>query len=300
MEFVAHLPGNLRTPPAVSGSVHFFMSFPNPLRLLLILGTFVATLNAAAPRSLELTLDGLKRTALIVPPTVETAAGAPVVFAFHGHGGSSANAARSFHLHTLWPEAIVIYPEGVPTPGRLTDPAGKLRGWQHTVGDHGDRDLKFFDALLAAARRDFRTDSARIYSTGHSNGAGFTYLLWHARPGVFAAIAPSAGGFSARQIGQPIPVLHLAGERDTTVLFANQQRMMAAVRKINGCEENPQPWGTPPQTGCLLYPSAKGTPFVSFIHPGDHKYPAEAPALIVKFFQEHPANTGTPSPIAPR
>ena len=266
------------------------MSLPAPLRLLFIIASLVSALHAAAPRSLELTIDGLKRTALIVPPSVETATGAPVVFAFHGHGGSSANAARSFHLHTLWPEAIVIYPEGVPTPGRLTDPAGKLRGWQHTVGDHGDRDLKFFDALLASVRHDFRTDESRTYSTGHSNGSGFTYLLWHARPGAFAAIAPSAGAFSPTQIGQPLPIFHIAGEHDTTVPFAMQQRVMAAVRKINGCAEKPQPWGAPPSTGCLLYPSAKGAPFVSFIHPGDHKYPAEAPALIVRFFQEHPAS----------
>jgi len=26
---------------------------------------------------------------------------------------------------------------------------------------------------------------------------------------------------------------------------------------------------------------------VTFIHPGGHNYPAEGPALIVKFFKEH-------------
>jgi hypothetical protein len=26
---------------------------------------------------------------------------------------------------------------------------------------------------------------------------------------------------------------------------------------------------------------------VWFVHPGGHNYPAEAPALIVKFFKEH-------------
>ena len=36
-------------------------------------------------------------------------------------------------------------------------------------------------------------DETRIYATGFSNGAGFTYLLWAARPTVFAAFAPVAG-----------------------------------------------------------------------------------------------------------
>jgi polyhydroxybutyrate depolymerase len=30
-----------------------------------------------------------------------------------------------------------------------------------------------------------------------------------------------------------------------------------------------------------------GTPVVTFIHPGGHQFPAEAPALVAKFFKEH-------------
>jgi len=30
---------------------------------------------------------------------------------------------------------------------------------------------------------------------------------------------------------------------------------------------------------------------VTFIHPGGHVVPASAPALIVKFFKEHPGET---------
>ena len=34
------------------------------------------------------------------------------------------------------------------------------------------------------------------------------------------------------------------------------------------------------------YDSKAGTPLITFIYDGTHKYPAEAPALIVKFFKE--------------
>jgi hypothetical protein len=56
------------------------------------------------------------------------------------HGGSMLNAARTLGYHTRWPEAIVVYMQGLNTPGRLTDPEGRQPGWQHAVGDQGDRD----------------------------------------------------------------------------------------------------------------------------------------------------------------
>ena len=61
------------------------------------------------------------------------------------------SAARSFSYHTIWPEAIVIYMQGLNTPGRLTDAEGKPPGWQAGIADQGDRDLQFFDAVLSSA-----------------------------------------------------------------------------------------------------------------------------------------------------
>jgi poly(3-hydroxybutyrate) depolymerase len=37
--------------------------------------------------------------------------------------------------------------------------------------------VKFFDALLAGLRRDFKVDDKRIYVTGFSAGAGFTFVF---------------------------------------------------------------------------------------------------------------------------
>jgi hypothetical protein len=41
---------------------------------------------------------------------------------------------------------------------------------------------------------------------------------------------------------------------------------------------------------CTEYPSKTGTPFVAFIHPGGHEFHKDAPALIARFFQQHPAS----------
>jgi polyhydroxybutyrate depolymerase len=230
-------------------------------------------------------MDGAVREALVyVPPQARTNP-APVVLAFHGHGGSMQNAARSFSYHSLWPEALVVYMQGLNTPGRLTDPEGRKAGWQHAAGDHGDRDLKFFDAVLASLSQDYKVDAKRIYATGHSNGGGFTYLLWAKRGHRLAAVAPSAAAAAATLLHlKPKPVLHIAGEQDALVKFAWQQRTMDALRKLNRCGEG-RPWEE--ERGCTLYPSSLGAPVVTFIHPGTHRFPAAAPAIVVKFFKQH-------------
>ncbi|HSH96120.1 MAG TPA: prolyl oligopeptidase family serine peptidase, partial [Roseimicrobium sp.] len=212
---------------------------------------------------------------------------APLVFVFHGHGGNSRNAVRSFAMDENWPEAISVYMQGLNTPGRLTDPEGKKPGWQSGAGDQGDRDLKFFDAVLKRMKDDFKVDEKRIYSTGHSNGGGFTYLLWAERGDVFAAVAPSAAAAARLDSSKlkPKPAMHLAGEKDPLVKYEWQKAMMESVRKLNSCETAGKDW----DKQCLAYTSKTGTPFVSFIHPGGHEFVKEAPPLIVKFFKQHPA-----------
>jgi len=213
--------------------------------------------------------------------------GMPLVFAFHGHGGTMKNAAEKFAYHKLWPEALVVYMQGLPCAGK-TDPEGKLPGWQNKVDDQDGRDLKFFDEVLATLTQEQQVDKKRIYVTGHSNGGVFTYLLWAVRGSTFAAVAPSAS-LTVRHFKdlKPLPALHVAGEKDEIVPFASQKRMMDAVRTLNGCDTEGKPWATAGPLVGTLYPSKTGTPFVSVIYPGPHKLPDEAPGLIVKFFKEN-------------
>lgn len=260
----------------------------------LVISEIATELMAAEPARMEWTIDGVKREADVFAPSKTAKDPPPLVFGFHGHGGNMRNAARSFRMHELWPEAVVVYMQGLNTPGRLTDPEGKKPGWQSTVGDQGDRDLKFFDAVLASMKEKHKIDERRIYSTGHSNGGGFTYLLWAARGDVFAAVAPSAAaaGRSAKDL-KPKPVMHIAGENDELVKFAWQQLAMTHLRTLNDCGEG-TPWHD--HKLCTVYSSKSGNPVVTMIHPGTHKYPDEAPPLIVKFFKEHrlvPSTTKT-------
>ncbi len=251
----------------------------------------VATVGSAAEPALvekEWTVDGVARKALVHAPTTTRTEPAPVVFAFHGHGGTMGHAARTMAYHVQWPEAIVVYMQGLNTPGKLTDPEGKRPGWQPGQGDQDDRDLKFFDAVFKSLKTDFKVDESRVYATGHSNGGSFTYLLWATRGDVFAAMAPSAAvpGREIRNL-KAKPALHVAGENDPLVKWEWQKLTMDALRKLNGCDSQGSEWASSGTLKGTLYSSSGGTPVVTLISPGDHKFPNEAPALIVKFFKEH-------------
>ncbi len=258
---------------------------------LILLTTLNLRAADDAPVHREWTVDGVKREALVYLPT-DNKTPAPLVFVFHGHGGNSRQVARSFHIHDVWPEAIVVYPQGLPTPGRLTDPDGKKNGWQKEIGDQNDRDLKFFDAMLESIRKDQKVDDSRIYVTGHSNGGSFTYLLLAARGDVFAAIAPS-GALEAHDIKQmkPKPLFHIAGENDPLVKFDWQRQMIDAMIRKNDCD----PKGTKQTDVMTRYESKIGAPVVTYIFNGGHAVPPEAPAEIVKFFKSQQKPTTQPA-----
>jgi polyhydroxybutyrate depolymerase len=198
-------------------------------------------------------------------------------------------------VHTFWPEAIAVYMQGLPTPSRV-DPKGKRAGWQSEVHTQGDRDLEFVDAVLKTIRERHTVDDDRIYAAGLSNGGGFTYVLWAARPDVFAAYAPCAailhGPEKLKLKLKPRAIFHIAGETDHTAPFELQEQSMAKVREINHCQDSAVVYAP----GCKLYAprDESGAPFVSLIHPGGHGAPPHTFELMIRFFKEHPRPSGSP------
>jgi polyhydroxybutyrate depolymerase len=254
-----------------------------PMTKLLLAAVFSIT-QVQDPTARTWVVDGVKREAHVFAPSKKTDGKVPLVFDFHGHGGTAKHAARTHHIHTNWPEAVVVYMQGSNTPGKLTDPDGKKSGWQSGPGDQKDRDLKFFDAVLASMKKDFPIDEQRIYATGHSNGGAFTYLLWTKRGDTFAAFAPvaAAAGLYFKE-AKPKPLFHAASEKDPLVTFAMQQRTLDHAKKLNGCGDKGEEW----DKGCLRYSSKGGMPIVIYLHDEGHRYPEATPGLVVKFFQEN-------------
>ena len=231
------------------------------------------------------TVDGVQRHALVYAPRAKQgAAKHPLVIAFHGHNGHMWNASVRMHIHKLWPQAIVVYPQGLDTT-TLMDVAGTGTGWQGKAGDLDDRDLKLFDEIVATMKRSYAVDKRRIYATGFSNGAVFSLLLWAERAKTIAAIGEVAGRLDPSEtLTSARPLLAVAGRRDTVAPFAVQRRTIQLARQVDGASGTGSPCGQ----YCTFYPSTNGpAPVKTFIHPGGHVYPTWAPSEIVKFFKAH-------------
>ncbi len=236
----------------------------------------VRLLNAAEPSEvMTWKIDGEMRRAIVYSPSVLSASKAPLVLSFHGRGDNVQNFQHS-NMHLAWPEAIVVYFQGLPTRGGLS-------GWQVERGQDEDRDLKLVDVAIASLRDRLRVDESRIYATGFSNGAGFTYLLWAERPAIFAAFAPVAGRL--RPSVQPTerkPIFHVAGTEDSTTPFASQQEAIEAAKRIDGISGDGAACGR----GCTIYGSGVGS-VMTWIHSGGHEYPSGTSERIAKFFRDH-------------
>jgi polyhydroxybutyrate depolymerase len=235
---------------------------------LLFLAAFVGE-----PEMLTLQVDTTPRTAWVISPERPTAK-PPLVFFFHGHGGSGRGIARSAAIHRQWPEAVVVYPNGLPsrTPN---DPAGRRPGWD--VLGETNRDLKFFDQLLDRLRRDKSIDPERVFVGGHSNGAVFTYYLWMRRPNQIAAFAPCAGAGGTR-VTTPKPAFIVMGSTDAVVDPERQKASIDAVLKLNQAR-------LPGKTSGFLSRFEGEQPTETYVFPGGHAFNRAAVSPMVKFFQ---------------
>jgi polyhydroxybutyrate depolymerase len=222
------------------------------------------------------------RQAIVYAPSTNPARGrVPLVLSFHGHGDDMQNF-QFTNLHQAWPDAVVVYFQGLPSR------RDGLAGWQVEKGEDDDRDLRLVDVALASLRATFNVDEARIYSTGFSNGANFTYLLWAERPGVFAAFAPVAARLRPSvKPKQPRPLFHVAGRQDAQIPFADQQDAIEVARRVNGVAANGAACGA----GCTIYSAPTAPPVMTWIHPGGHEYPPSTSERIAKFFREHPGSS---------
>jgi polyhydroxybutyrate depolymerase len=233
---------------------------------------------------ISIDVDGVTRTAIVEIPACEApAAGRPLIFAFHGHGGTARHSHDRFALHKLWPDAVVVYMQGLTgVRGVVTDPEGKRTGWQMNPGDQKDRDVRFFDAMLQKMESSQRIDPNRVYAMGHSNGSRFVCVLWKLRGDKFAAVSTSGGQGGLMLVGvKPLPLLAIAGENDKLVPFAGQKAsigLLIAQFKIDPSQAS--------QEGAITKMEGKDRiELATMYHSGGHEWNEQMNVEIVKFFK---------------
>jgi polyhydroxybutyrate depolymerase len=240
----------------------------------------------AAVTDREWDVDGTKRTGIVCTPEVaahQPAAGWPVVFVFHGHGGTARQIRRQFKTDTLWPDAVVVYLQGLPTVGQLTDKAGEKAGWDSIDGTDKNKDLRFYDTVLKDLTDHQHIDPRRVFIAGHSNGGGFSFTLWAHRGDTLAAIASSSSVASQKEIPllKPKPAMMSSGKNDPLVKFDWQRKMIDKVKSLNGIKGDGKAWGT----DGTWYDSENKTPLATIIYQGGHAPPANIGQQVVDFFK---------------
>lgn len=254
---------------------------------------FIAGICLASPlqagESKSIDVDGVTRTALLFEGAARKVK-SPLIFCWHGHGQSGTVARNLFNLQKAWPNAMVIYPDGIPGIADGGGGGADLPGWQKYKGQAGDRDIKFFDKMLNMAKKDYKIDPKQIYCVGFSNGARFTYLLWNERASVFAAFA----AFSSQAINPdltptmvPKPAMISHGANDQNITKDEALPSFIKVLAVNKCNKD-QHKIISDKGGAVKYtPDPGGEITIRWIHPGGHEPPPQPGDEIVKFFKNH-------------
>ncbi len=226
-----------------------------------------------------LSVGGTTRAFLVHVPSGKPERPAPLVFAFHGLGGSAQEFADHSDFDHVWPEAVRVYPQGVY---RVFEERPQFRGdgWQIRPGELEDRDLRFFDALLAWISDRYCIDPHAVFATGFSNGGFVSNLLGCLRPKQLAAIAPVAGGMVCTP-ADPVPALVIHGTADRTVEF---ELGVGAARKWavrDGCAEGSRD----DEHGCKMRSSCTTGEVGLCAVPTGHRYEPGYTKTIVDFFK---------------
>jgi polyhydroxybutyrate depolymerase len=171
----------------------------------------------------SLTVDGLTRTYIAhVPPRVSHGRPLPLVLAFHGGGGNASGFKAYAGLDALADREgfVVVYPDGSGRLGRrlLTWNAGGCCGY---AASQNVNDVAFTLAVVRDVARNVSIDPARVYATGHSNGAMMAYRLAAEASERIAAIAPVAGAMQVASFlpAREVPVLHVHSVDDPRALY---------------------------------------------------------------------------------
>lgn len=184
-----------------------------------------------------------RRFKYFMPVSIDEAKPISLIFEFHGSYEFDAGVTPSDPLkgittsnaliqHAIQENCVICFPAG--TAEMQEDGSGAVN-WQYS-----EKHLPFVDAMIDYFKqRTPSIDTNRIYSTGQSSGAIFSFVLAFERSKVFAAITPRAGQMSLEnQTVMPeraVPVRVFAGTDDNTVQHAAVIKNMTAwAEKIGG------------------------------------------------------------------
>jgi polyhydroxybutyrate depolymerase len=117
--------------------------------------------------------DGNNREYLIYVPAIYDGSEAyPLMFSFHGGGGTSNDFININDMRSVADTAgfIAVYPQAA------VDPNDGSNAWLHKAPTSHD-DVFFIEAIIDTLSNDYFIDNNRVYACGYSEGGIFSYEL---------------------------------------------------------------------------------------------------------------------------
>lgn len=232
-------------------------------------------------------VDGKEREYILDVPGGSASEPLPVVFSFHGIGGSPGTLREATGLGEEAHERgfIGIHPAGLQVwlRGRVGP------GWE--IQGEDNRDVRLVEEIIDQVDSLYCVDRDRVFASGFSNGAHLAHVLACRIPGRIAAIGAVGGGLREMQEGcgpsHAVPAVIVHGDADSIVGVEEGREAHAFWVERNGCKEEEEEGLCTHHTGCE---SGKGVLYCelpSFGHAwpmremGD---PVDATELVLDFF----------------
>ncbi len=166
----------------------------------------------------SITSGGKTRSFTFHAPGISVAQNLPLLFVFHGDGGTGAGikAYAGFDAMADAGNFIVVYPNA--------DNDGA--GWHRAIDQL--KDVNFTSNLIDYFCSTYHINAKKVYASGHSAGGFMTYNLAVNLAGRIAAFAPVAGNMYANNNNfsyfsspgfKPVPIYHVHGDPDNTVAY---------------------------------------------------------------------------------
>lgn len=234
------------------------MRIRSKLYLLLVSAILASLAQAGQIKSIDLPFEGHTWTYHLYTPDTPKGGPSPLVLVFHGAGGGGkAYLEKNGWLTLADREGVVVAaPDGLPALPRMPanfrlNPRLWNSGQLKPDSPRGRlNDIGFVAAMLDDIAKHAAINTGRVFATGHSNGAGMTYLLGAELPARLRAIAPVMG-LNSTQAAMParaVPTFTLLGTSDPL------NPMQGGTRDL--------PWGqstTPPVAqGLVAWATALG------------------------------------------
>ena len=171
--------------------------------------------------------DGLQRRFVLNLPS--NPSGAPVLFVWHGSGGSPTNALNIKNRMMIGRENIIFVAPYASGNSPLE--------WFSDAPAENNADLLLFDDILACLHTQYAIDLNRIWTTGFSAGAGWSSYLVVNRANRLASAVILSGGLATPDLyktpAAKIPVLiEWGGPTDIAGVHNNEQASLSFSQQL--------------------------------------------------------------------